>query len=390
MKKPYNSTTGFAYRLRQLGLTALLAGGATVAAHAQALPYTPALATNVAGTYTDLGTTGTAIATANTDDANSAVQSIGFTFNYNGNAYTQFVLNTNGYLKLGATAPATPYFYTNEQVTTGGPLNATTEPNLVLPFNTDLTAGAAGTEYRMNTSGTAGSRVCTIQWKNVSDKAGSIATQYANISFQVKLYEGSNQIEFVYGAATAGTGTATYRTVAVGLKGSDATTNQLLTVQKASGTAWSSSVVQVGDYPVQTGTNAPTGHNVRATVLPDAGRTYRFVPAVANDAAVYAIYTLGKLPTAALPHAIQAVIANLGTTALTNQTVTLNVTGANTFTNTQTIASLAAGAGSLVTFSALPTTLVAGVNNVTVTVPSDGNNTNNSATVQQTVNSGTT
>ena len=40
------------------------------AANAQSLNYTPATATNVAGTYTDLGTTGTAITTANTDDAN--------------------------------------------------------------------------------------------------------------------------------------------------------------------------------------------------------------------------------------------------------------------------------------------------------------------------------
>ena len=387
MKKPYNLTAGFTQRLRQLGLTALLAGGATVAAHAQTFPYVPSSFTNLAGTYTDLGTTGTVIATANTDDANSAVQPIGFTFNYNGTAYTQFVLNTNGYLKLGATAPATPYFYTTEQVTTGGPLNATTEPNLILPFNTDLTAGAAGTEYRVFTSGTAGSQVCTIQWKNVADKAGTIATQYANISFQVKLYEASNQIDFVYNTATAGaTSTATYRTVAVGLKGSSAATDQLITVQKASATAWASSLAQVGDYPVQTGTNAPTGHNVRSTTLPDAGRTYRFKAAVANDAGVLAVYTLGKIATpGALPHAVQAVVQNTGTTALTNLPVTLTVTGANAFTNTQTVASLAIGASTTVTFAAYPATLALGTNNVAVSIPSDGNTTNNLSTYTQSV-----
>ena len=260
----------------RLGLAALLTVGSLTAAHAQAFSYSASRAANVTGTYTDLGTTGTAVTTANTDDANSAAQNIGFSFSYNGTTYTQFVLNTNGYIKLGATAPATPYYYTGPQVTTGGPLNSATEPNLILPFNTDLTAGSAGTEYRVLTSGTTGSRVCTIQWKNVSDKASSIATQYANISFQVKLYEATSRIEFVYNTATAGTGTPAYRTVAVGLKGNDATSSQLLTVQKASTQAWSDAGAQNSDYPAPTTGFAPTGHNVRSTALPDAGRTYRF------------------------------------------------------------------------------------------------------------------
>ena len=78
---------------------------AAPAAQAQ-FAYTPASATNVAGTFTDLGTSGTVIATANTDDANSVAQNIGFTFNYNGTAFTQFVLNTNGLVRLGASAPS--------------------------------------------------------------------------------------------------------------------------------------------------------------------------------------------------------------------------------------------------------------------------------------------
>ncbi|RZK87504.1 MAG: hypothetical protein EOO62_39110, partial [Hymenobacter sp.] len=181
-------------------------------------------------------------------------------------------------LKLGATAPVAPYFYAGPQVTTGGPLNSTTDTNLILPFNTDLTAGTtAPTEYRVATTGTAGSRICTIQWKNVSDKASTIAAQYANFSFQVKLYEGTNEVDFVYGTATAGaTSTVTYRTVAVGLKGSSPANDQLLTIQKSSTAPWSASTAQNSDYPVATGNVAPTAHNIRAdaTVLPEAGRTY--------------------------------------------------------------------------------------------------------------------
>lgn len=296
----------------RLALAALLTVGGFTAAQAQAFGYPADRAANLTGTYTDLGTTGTAITTANTDDANSTAQSIGFSFTYEGTTYTQFVLNTNGYIKLGATAPAAPYFYAGPQVTTGGPLNSTTEPNLILPFNTDLTAGAAGTEYRVYTAGTTGSRVCTIQWKNVSDKASTIATQYANISFQAKLYEGTNRIEFIYNTATAGTGTSAYRTVAVGLKGNNSTGNQLLTVQKASTQAWSTSGAQNADYPAPAAGFAPTGHNIRTTALPDAGRTYRFdaCPASSNVVSTFPYIENFDASTGALTCGTQVVDAN--------------------------------------------------------------------------------
>src|SRR5689334_15897116 len=68
--------------------------------------YTAAKAQNVAGTYTDLGNSGTVISTGgNFDNANSSAQTIGFTFYFNGTSFTQFVLNTNGFIRLGSTAP---------------------------------------------------------------------------------------------------------------------------------------------------------------------------------------------------------------------------------------------------------------------------------------------
>jgi hypothetical protein len=390
MKKPYTQSVGLTQRLRKLGLTALLAGGATVAAHAQTLNYSVAGATNVTTTYTDLGTSGTAIATTSTDDANSTVQNIGFTFNYNGSAFTQFYLNTNGFIKLGATAPSVVDLFPAESATSTATelFQSTADPNIIAPFNIDLTAGSvSGTEYRVATTGTAGSRICTIQWKNVSDKAAVKQTQYANTSFQVRLYEGTGVIEFVYGTATASANTDDFRSAEIGLKGSDFANGQIVQALKSSSTAWSGATF--ADFAYVAANQALITNNFRKTVLPDAGRTYRFTPTAANDAAVSAIYTLGKLPKSALPHTIQAVVSNPGSSAQTNLVVTLNVTGANTFTNTQTIASLAAGGTTTVTFSALPTTLVAGVNTVAVSVPADGNSANNSATVQQTVNSGT-
>jgi hypothetical protein len=384
MKKHYTQSAGFTQRLRQLGLTALLAGGATAAAHAQALNYTVAGASNVTTTYTDLGTTGTAIATANTDDANSAAQAIGFTFSYNGTSFTQFVLNTNGLVRLGGSAPsAANMFYQNETSPAGVDPVASTDAanvNLLLPFNFDLEAGSSAAEYRVSTTGTAPNRVCTIQWKNVHDKAAANASQYANMAFQLKLYETSNQIEFVYSAPTAAaTGAEIGRYATIGIKGSGGAVGQATIVYKpSSATAWSGATFASGDG---------TSVFFRRTVGFDAGRTFRFTQAPPlTDASVDAIYTLGKLATpASLPHAVQARVTNAGTVALTNLAVTLAVTGANAINNTQTVASLAAGASTTVTFAAYPSALTVGTNNLTVSVPADGNAANNSATYTQQV-----
>ena len=381
MNHSYTSS-GLTARLRHLALAALLAGGVGTA---QAQFYAATGVTNTAGTYTDLGTGGAAIATANTDDDNSAPQAIGFTFTYNGTAYTQFVLNTNGYLKLGTVAPSAPYFNDGALSIAGGPVTGP-DTDLVLPFNGDLTAGSAGgTEYRVSTTGAAGSRVCTIQWKNVSDKAramtpssAAVDVQYANFSFQAKLYEANSQIEFVYGAATAGlAANVNPKIINVGVKGSAATAAQLVLGVKASGTAWSQTQFLAGPY---TG----NGHNIRSSVLPDEGRTYRFTPQVANDANAAAIQGYGSVAVpVANPITLRGVVGNAGTTALSNVVVTLAITGANTLTQTQTVSAIAVGGpNAVVVFSNIVLTNQ-GTNTVTLSVPSDGSNGNN--TVSQTL-----
>ena len=266
------------FALRRLALTALLSGGVWLAAQAQTLGQVVTGASNVPGTYTDLGTTGTAIATANTDDANSTAQNIGFSFGFNGSVFTQFVLNTNGALRFGSAAPSTAALFLDSNTPAVGtdPLQSTNaaDVNLLMPFNYDLTAGSGtgGAEYRVATTGTAGSRVCTVQWKNVADKAGAgtaNAQQYANLSFQVKLYEATGAIEFVYGQATASANAAATRFGGVGLKGSGLGTGQLLLVSKASTVAWSAATFRSTSYGLNT-------HDIDKTALPDAGRTYRF------------------------------------------------------------------------------------------------------------------
>ncbi|UOQ73908.1 T9SS type A sorting domain-containing protein [Hymenobacter cellulosilyticus] len=267
-------TGGAAQHWRKLALAALLAGG-SAAAQAQGLDYAASAAQNLAGTYTDLGTTGTAITMANNDDANSAVIPIGFSFTFNRTVFTDFTVNTNGFIKMGTTAPSAANI-TN--------YIAAPDLNIIAPLGGIDLAGALNqttspTEFRVATTGVAGSRVCTIQWENLADKTA----QFATIQFQAKLYEGTNRIEFVYGTWTAGTAAPLGVGFLVGLKGSSSQFTDRLFAQKASSaTAWTTTV-----FATESGGLIPS-HFARNTFLPDAGRTYRFTQvACAPAAGVY-------------------------------------------------------------------------------------------------------
>ncbi len=336
--------------------------------------YIAANAVNAAGTYTDLGTNGDEITTTSGsyDDANSLPQNIGFSFDFNGLAFTQFVLNSNGVIKLGAVGPAIDVY----------DALAASEDNLIYPFNLDLIAGTFP-EYRLYTSGSVPNRVCTIQFKNVRDfQSPSSDEQFSSLNFQIKLYETSNNIEFVYGSFIATSAAVKDLDISVGIKGVDEAAS--VNVTKASADAWSAALFINGSYTGDT-------HTTRYTVLPDAGRTYRFVNAAIlnNDAQVSKVYALTKIPLSyGSPHVISSLIENKGIGTISNLAVTLTVTGANTFTDIKTVSSLAAGDVNTVSFAGF-TPVNAGTNVITVTVATDDNNNNNSIIVNQEVNTDT-
>jgi hypothetical protein len=103
-----------------------------------------------------------------------------------------------------------------------------------------------------------------------------------------------------------------------------------------------------------------------------------------NDAKVDLIYTYGSVPNVfTIGHQIQARITNVGINPFSGN-VTLNITGANTFSDTQVISSLAPCSSTVVTFSGFTPTST-GTNNISVSVPSDDNNSNNIITMNQPV-----
>gem|GEM_PF-443883 len=234
-----------------------------------------------AGTYTDLSTNGTAITTnaagaaMTYDDDNSSTQNIGFTFNYNGTKYTQFVLNSNGYIKLGAAPSTNHFYYTGYNGTSGSAITAS-DIDIIYPYNHDLKSGTGTPEYRVYTNGSAGSRICTVQFKNVADK--TTPQQFNNINFQIKLYEQTGAIEFVYGPWYASANSEAAITSACGIKGIN--DKETVNVAKLSSIAWNAAMTNPGNYGFSEGNYPVAGpqFNAKKSVLPTSGWTYRFKP----------------------------------------------------------------------------------------------------------------
>ncbi|MES2559121.1 MAG: LamG-like jellyroll fold domain-containing protein [Bacteroidota bacterium] len=108
-----------------------------------------------------------------------------------------------------------------------------------------------------------------------------------------------------------------------------------------------------------------------------------------KDAAVKEVYTLGKLPIPyANPHTIRANIQNTGIDTLFNQKVRVNVTGVNVFADSVFIDTIVPGQNKYAVFTPY-SYLSTGTSVVTVTVPGDSTNSNNSKAFNQVATSGT-
>ena len=104
----------------------------------------------------------------------------------------------------------------------------------------------------------------------------------------------------------------------------------------------------------------------------------RLPSAFQNDAGVGPIYSYGELPLGLVPaQAVNAVLTNRGTNSFTSLPATLNVTGANSLTDTQMIPTLASCGGQAIAVFAGFTATALGSNVVTVSVPSDDLASNN-------------
>lgn len=238
---------------------------------------------------------------------------LGFTFYYGGTAYAALQATTEGYLDLAGNG----YAYTDNRFASGQKYIAPLWDNL------DGTGGTAS----YLTTGAPGSRIFTFQWLNWRwDYTATVA----NISFQVKLYEGTNVIQFIYrpeaGAFTSGTTSAS-----IGLDG---------------GTYYAGDVSNINNYlGLSDASASPTASNLGASVTtinarPAAGQTYTFTPI--NDYCGHATpLTYGSSVTG----------TTFGTTQRDDPRTTCSVGGTGTPSATPGIFYSLAGNGQTVTVS---------------------------------------
>ncbi|MCC3157837.1 fibronectin type III domain-containing protein [Hymenobacter sp. 15J16-1T3B] len=224
-------------------LTAALLGATTVNAQVDAYTLTPSQ-----GTFTPV-TGATTVAAIQTDDEASAAIPLGFTFQFDGVNYTQVVASSNGWVSFNSST-TDDYRFNELNV---GPVGI--RP-LVAPLWDDLD-GEVGTASYV-TTGTSPNRVFTFEWLNWQ---WNYSATGSTISFQVKLYEGSNRVEFIYRPESGSINSAS---ASIGLAG--ATVGSFLSLNNTSATPTASSTTETSNIATR----------------PAAGQVYAFLPPVST------------------------------------------------------------------------------------------------------------
>lgn len=221
------------------------------------------------GTYTSITGTSPTLTQSSTfaaaDEGFANSIPIGFPFNYNGTVYSTVSLNTNGFLAFVNMVPrsASNETYYFDDLSDGPYIFSTDIRPILSPFWDDLDLVTAS-NLRYATSGTAGSRVFTVEWANV--RADYSATA-AVISFQVKLYETTGVVEFIY-RSEAGTYTHTENE-------NDGASIGITSTGFGSGTYLS--LNNAGSSPTVSSTVATS----TIVAKPATGQVYRFTPTFA-------------------------------------------------------------------------------------------------------------
>ncbi|HRG58601.1 MAG TPA: GEVED domain-containing protein, partial [Bacteroidia bacterium] len=146
----------------------------------------------------------TTLASGIVDNAVYTNVPIGFTFNFNDAPYSSFGVSSNTFIWFGTgTCSSTQFTPLSSTVGQTGNVDG-----IVSVFGMDNYGYAAGSKISYRTTGAVGSRICTIEWlqyvtyKDDGSSCIGFSWAYPRADFQIKLYEGSNKIEFHYFCAS--------------------------------------------------------------------------------------------------------------------------------------------------------------------------------------------
>lgn len=160
-----------------------------------------AFATNATGSLTldqngnavSMGSGTTPLVGAGLDATASGVTNIGFDYYFMGTRFTQFSVQEDGILQLGATAVGT-----NVYTLTGGTLVA---PRLSA-FNADMRTGTTTGKIHYKLVGTAPNRALIVEFTDMQLFYTASPGTAGTSTWQMRLYENGN-LEYVYGVMSA-------------------------------------------------------------------------------------------------------------------------------------------------------------------------------------------
>lgn len=247
--------------------------------------------------YTQVSAGGSDLNSIEVNDAHSATIGLGFNFGYNGATVNQVRVNSNGWISLDASD--TPTASEGRDNSTFSSANGEVRP-AICPLWDDLD-GVNGTA-RYETTGSAPNRVFTMEWRNW--QWNQAANNFV-ISFQCKLYETTNVIEFVY------------RQEANPVVSGSASIGLLAT---ASGSYYS--LNGTGGSPTASTSSATTSLSTR----PATNQIYRFTPSCGTATNITAISSNSPICAGST--------LNLSLTAAGTAPLTYAWTGTGTFSST--------------------------------------------------------
>jgi hypothetical protein len=164
--------------------------------------------------YTEITAPDTTLGDNKNDDELFRQLAIGFRFVFNGQPYDSVGVNTNGFIWFGYQST------TNIGIngSNGAVISSTSSSaykNVFAGLNLDLISRVSGT-LTAQLQGTAPNRTFVVQWKNYN-VYNALSTRRDSVNFQIRLEEGTDKLQVVYGSCKVITTTSA--TAQVGLRG---------------------------------------------------------------------------------------------------------------------------------------------------------------------------
>ena len=237
------------------------------------------LALDLNGNTVDMSTGTAQLVGADLDDISSGVTNIGFNFNLYSGTYSQFSASSNGVIQLGGVAVSTVTYLVSGGTTTSPRIGA---------FAADLRTGALG-KVHYKVVGSGSNRCLVVEFLNMSlTFVGSPGSNDG--TYQVRLYEATGVIEFVYGSMFRNASTTTTAAICSGFS-VGAVTNTTASITTATNTVSNGSAFNLNSYPVSS-----TIANLNSAAN-GARRAYVFTPLLGNPAVPINFSTSAITPT---------------------------------------------------------------------------------------------